>query len=146
MRRLVFLIAAGGSTFAAAMAADSSPRAHAVRTVWDSVYSATQAARGETAYVKSCARCHKESLGGADESPAIAGAGFLANWNGETVGALHERIRTTMPPDDPGSLNRQLVTEVTAYMLKMNGFPAGSADLPTDLDSLKSIAIRASKP
>ena len=146
MRRSMLLLAAGGSTIAAATAADSSPRPHAARTVWDSVYSATQAARGETAYVKACARCHKESLGGADESPAIAGAGFLANWNGESVGSLHERIRTTMPPDEPESLNRQLVTDVTAYLLKMNGFPAGAAEMPADADSLEAIAIRASKP
>ena len=146
MRGFVLLVAAGGSTFAALTTAGSSPEPRAARTVWDSVYSAPQAVRGESAYVKACARCHKESLGGADESPAIAGAGFLANWNGESVGALAERIRTTMPPDDPGSLNRPLVTEVTAYMLKMNGFPAGASDLPVEVDSLKAITIRAAKP
>jgi mono/diheme cytochrome c family protein len=123
----------------------SLPRA-APRTVWDSVYSASQAARGETAYVTACARCHAASLGGGDEAPPLAGIGFLGNWNGQTVADLHDRIRSTMPSDDPGTFARPLIADVVAYMLKVNGFPAGSSDLPTTTDSLKEIVVRASKP
>jgi cytochrome c553 len=118
----------------------------AARTVWDSVYSVTQAARGETAYTKACSRCHQASLGGADESPALAGGAFLGNWNGQTLADLHDRIRTSMPPDDPGSFARPLITDVLAFMLKVNGFPAGAVDLPTNGDSLKDIVVRATKP
>jgi len=118
----------------------------ATRTVWDSVYSAAQAARGETAYVQACARCHQASLSGGDEAPTLAGTAFLGNWNGQTVADLHDRIRTTMPSDDPGTFARPLITDVVAYMLKVNGFPAGAVDLPTTTDSLKEIVVRASKP
>jgi mono/diheme cytochrome c family protein len=120
--------------------------APSVRTVWDSVYSSDQAARGETAYVKTCARCHQASLAGADESPALAGSMFLGNWNGQTLAALHDRIRTSMPPEDPGTYSRQLVTDVIAYMLKVNGFPAGATALSTEADSLKVIVLQSTKP
>jgi cytochrome c5 len=116
------------------------------KTVWDSVYSANQAARGESAYANTCARCHKASLAGADESPALTGSSFLANWNGQTVKDLHDRVRSSMPTDDPGTYSRQLVTDVIAYMFKVNGFPAGSAELSTAADSLKDITIQSAKP
>jgi len=115
-------------------------------TVWDSVYSPAQAGRGESAYVKFCARCHQASLGGADQSPPLAGPAFLGNWNGLTLADLHDRIRTTMPSDSIGIVDRQVVTDVIAYMLKANGFPAGATDLVSDGDRLKAIAIQSSRP
>jgi hypothetical protein len=121
-------------------------RRSAAATVWDSVYSPAQAGRGESAYVKFCARCHQASLGGADQSPPLAGPAFLGNWNGLTLGDLHDRIRTTMPSDSVGIVDRQVVTDVMAYMLKANGFPAGASDLSSDADRLKAIAIQTSRP
>jgi mono/diheme cytochrome c family protein len=118
----------------------------AERTVWDSVYSAPQAARGESLYTKSCARCHQASLSGADESPALTGGGFLGNWNGLPLSDLQTRIRTTMPTDTVGIYDRQLVTDVIAYVLRMNNFPAGSTDLPIDTEPLRQITIRSAKP
>lgn len=125
----------------------SSPRtARTARTVWDSVYSASQADRGETAYVRTCARCHRATLGGGDESPPLTGGGFLGNWNGLPLSDLQDRIRKTMPTDSIGSVDRQVVTDVIAYLLKANGFPAGAADLPADSVALKEIVVQASRP
>ena len=121
------------------------PRASG-RTVWDSVYTSDQATRGQTSYSQSCARCHQASLGGADESPALAGSGFLGAWNGHSLGELHERIRTTMPQDDPGTYGRQLIADVLAYMLKFNGFPAGAVELPMDTEALRQIRLEAARP
>jgi S-disulfanyl-L-cysteine oxidoreductase SoxD len=117
----------------------------AERTVWDSVYSPSQATRGETAYVKSCARCHGASLSGGDQATPLAGSAFLGNWNGLPLSDLQRRIRTTMPSDSVGIYDRQLVTDVIAYLLKANGFPAGGVDLPTDLDALSGIVVRTSR-
>ncbi|HEY5060234.1 MAG TPA: cytochrome c [Gemmatimonadaceae bacterium] len=116
------------------------------RTVWDSVYSPAQATRGETAYVKSCARCHGASLSGGDQATPLAGSAFLGNWNGLPLSDLQRRIKTTMPSDSVGIYDRQLVTDVIAYLLKVNTFPAGAADLPTDLDALSGIVVRTSRP
>ena len=116
------------------------------RTVWDSVYTLSQAATGEGAYAKTCARCHGASLGGHDESPPLVGSAFLANWNGVPLSDLQTRIRTTMPSDSVGVYERQLVTDVIAYLLKANGFPAGGVALPQDIEPLKEIMIQASRP
>lgn len=116
------------------------------RTVWDSVFTAEQAARGEVGYEQTCARCHQSSLGGADEAPALAGATFLGKWNGLTLGDLHDRVRKTMPPREPGIYGRQLVTDVIAYMLSINEFPSGRMELPVEPMSLQGIRIQATRP
>lgn len=117
----------------------------APRTVWDSVYTADQAVRGQASYNQTCAKCHQQSLGGADEAPPLAGSTFLGGWNGQTLGAMHERIRSSMPPDDPGTFGRQLIADVMAYMLKVNGFPAGAAELPMEAGALKEIRLEATR-
>jgi quinoprotein glucose dehydrogenase len=144
---VLLAMAIGGVT-----AAHSAPHTRRVplqatpRTVWDSVYSAEQATRGQASYLQSCARCHQASLGGADESPALTGGAFLANWNGQTLGDMLERIRTTMPTNDPGTFARPLIADVMAYVLKVNGFPAGAAELPADTESLKEIRLETARP
>ncbi len=95
----------------------------AERTVWDSVYTAEQAIRGQAAYNRTCARCHQP-----------------------TLGAMHERIRTSMPTDDPGTYGRAHIADVMAYVLKVNGFPAGAVELPKEAEALLEIRFVASKP
>lgn len=148
MRRQGIVIAIGVAWATIAASSGAGARVSAgPRTVWDSVYSAAQAARGETAYVRWCARCHRESLAGADEAPPLAGSGFVANWNGLTLAALHDRIRTSMPPDTvAGVLTPPTVTDVIAHILKVNAFPAGATELPTDTATLRDVVIQATKP
>lgn len=121
-------------------------RQSAPRTVWDSVYSPAQAARGESTYAKTCARCHGASLTGGDESPPLSGGAFLGNWNGLPLSDLQTRIKTTMPTDSVGIYDRQAITDVIAFLLKANGFPAGQVDLPNDADALKGITVQTTKP
>jgi len=116
------------------------------RTTWDSVFSASQAARGETTYTRTCARCHKATLAGADESPALAGSTFMAGWNGQTLYDLHDRIRTSMPTDTPGTYSRKDIADVIAYVLSFNGFPAGKGELPVDDSALREIRFVTVKP
>ena len=115
-------------------------------TTWDSVYSAEQATRGQATYTKTCQRCHTATLGGADESPALTGGAFLSNWNGQTLYTLHDRIISSMPSDTPGVYKKPDVADVIAYILSVNGYPAGKNSLPMSDDSLKSITISTSKP
>lgn len=116
------------------------------KTVWDSVYTVEQAARGESAYAKGCARCHGAALTGGDQSPPLTGSAFLGNWNGQSLIDLHQRIKSTMPSDSIGIYDAKFVTDVVAFMLKANGFPAGQAELASDDAVLKDIAIRAGRP
>lgn len=119
--------------------------AAASRSVWDGVYSKEQAGRGQTAYNSKCARCHGENLMGGEDSPALVDRDFLEKWNGKSVGSLVEVIRKTMPSDGPGKLTRQQCTDITAYLLSVNGFPPGNGDLPGDPDVLNAILLQAKK-
>ena len=116
------------------------------RSVWDGVYTEEQAKRGESLCAQECARCHGSELAGNDETPALAGPAFLANWDSLTVGDLFERVRRTMPPNKLGRLTRQQIVDILGHVLKINGFPAGKTELDPKTESLKQIRIEANKP
>ena len=140
---------ATGAALMALMVATSPGRAleaaapQAGKTVLDGVYSADQAGRGKEAYVKECGSCHSDNLQGGDEAPGLVGSGFLAQWLDLSVGDFFERTRITMPQDRPSQLSRSTYADIIAYILKVNGFPEGSAELPTELATLKSVMIVA---
>lgn len=113
------------------------------RSVWDGVYSEDQAQRGQGLYNQHCMACHGGSLTGGEQAPPLAGGEFLSNWNGLTVGDLFERIRTSMPLNNPQSLNRDTNALILAYVLSVNQFPAGQADLSSRTEVLKQIRIAA---
>ena len=97
------------------------------QTVWDGVYSASQASKGHDEFEWTCVKCHR---GG--EGPPVTGPEFLNRWVGHTVGELFAKVRKSMPEDDPGSLTDTQYINLVAYLLEANGFPAGSADLTPD--------------
>ena len=144
--RATVLLCLVGAVFAGGIGATSAPERLAPRTVWDSVFSVAQAARGESAYAKGCARCHGAALTGGDQSPPLVGGAFVGNWNAQSLYDLHSRVKSTMPSDSIGIYDQKFITDVVAFMLKANGFPAGQAELSTENDSLKTIVIRASRP
>lgn len=111
----------------------------------DGVYNATQATRGADSFAQNCAICHGASLGGMGEAPALVGAQFISDFNGLTVGDLFERIRTTMPLNNPGGLNRDQYADILAFMLKFNGFPAGSRELYRRTEYLNVIRFEPPK-
>ncbi len=133
-------------TPAAVRESSSSEARRRARTTWDSVFSAAQAERGQVTYARTCQRCHTATLAGADESPALAGGAFLSNWSGQSLHVLHDRILSTMPSDTPGVYTRTEMADVMAYLLSFNGFPAGTSELPSSSDSLKSIVLTTVKP
>jgi len=97
--------------------------------------------RGSADYASQCAACHGVALTGGESAPPLAGGDFLSNWNGLTVGDLFDRIRVSMPADRPGKLNREQIAYILAYMLSMNQFPAGNAELELQVDALRQIRI-----
>jgi S-disulfanyl-L-cysteine oxidoreductase SoxD len=133
------------STIAFAVALAFGLAAQTTRSVWDGVYSEDQSKRGGALYAKVCASCHGAELTGGESAPALVGDGFLSNWNGTTVGDLFERIRKSMPQDDPGRLSRQQNADILAFMLNANRFPVGKAELDRETEVLKLIKIEASK-
>jgi mono/diheme cytochrome c family protein len=114
-------------------------------TTNDGVFTDDQSKRGGDIYRRTCSACHDAELVGGGTAPALTGHDFIANWNDETLGSLFERIRTTMPADNPGSLSGQQVADLVAFILNFNKYPAGQAELTTDADALKRIKIAAVK-
>ena len=85
--------------------------------------------------------CHGHDMNGGEEAPALYGANFMADWNGLTVGDLSERIRISMPPDNPEKVTKQENVDIIAQILKANGYPAGSSELVPRTEILKLIKI-----
>lgn len=109
------------------------------RTLTQGVYTRPQAIRGQAVYAERCASCHGATLGGA-QAPPLAGDEFIRVWGGP-VSELVNKIAHTMPAKDPGTLTRQQVADIVAYMLQVGKFPAGQTELGTDDAALKAIAI-----
>ena len=112
-------------------------------SVLDGVYSEAQASLGGADFAQNCAVCHGASLGGVGEAPALVGAQFISDFNGLTLGDLFERIRTTMPLNNPGALTREQYAEILAFVLKSNGYPAGPRELYRRTEYLNVIRFEA---
>lgn len=116
------------------------------KSQWDGIYSEEQAKRGEPLYAEKCSSCHGADMNGGEMAPGLAGGEFSANWNDLSLGDLFERMRISMPQNNPGSLSRQQNADILAAMLKKGNFPAGNTDLPVEADALKALKFVAAKP
>ena len=92
-------------------------------------YAAAQAESGRAAYERECAACHQANLQGSFEAPQLAGESFLRFWADLSTRDLFDRIRSSMPPGQAGSLTDAEYLDVVAYLLQANGAPAGSGAL-----------------
>jgi mono/diheme cytochrome c family protein len=133
---------------ASAHRGDAADRAHPMfsQTVWDSVYTAEQATRGDSLYKVTCVKCHGPELAGGDDGAPLAGKLFLGNWTGLPLNELYEKIRTTMPSDNPKTVPPEQLIDILAFMLSKNQFPAGTKVLTTDSTLLKDIKFLQDKP
>ncbi len=119
--------------FAAAFAACAAPPAPAPEAAAPAASSAPaegapvasyldeQAERGREVFSERCSECHYSS--------EMRGTQFQFEWERRTVGDLYEHLVGTMPEDDPGSLTEEQYVDVVAYILRLNGFPAGGPAL-----------------
>ena len=117
----------------------------AASTVLDGVFTAAQASRGRRVYAQNCESCHGPELKGGEMAPSIAGSDFIVFWTELPVGTLFDRIKSTMPEDGPGRLTDEEYTDILAYLLDANDYPAGEAELPADKMALDAIMIVAAE-
>src|SRR3989441_11304743 len=115
------------------------------------MYTKAQATTGESLYRQSCGGCHGATLTGGT-APPLAGPAFETSWSDPRVTAADVFFiaRTTMPPRASNTLTAQDHAAVFAYILKMNGFPAGGTALTATSEQLESahvtIANQAARP
>ena len=64
--------------------------------------------------------------------PSLLGETFSFRWAGLPVANLFDTIRQTMPDGAPNSLSLTEYADVTAYVLRLNEYPAGQRELSSD--------------
>ncbi len=87
-----------------------------------------QADRGRDTFRAMCTECHYSS--------EFSDAQFQFKWSRRSVGDLYQLIHTSMPETAPGSLLPEESVDLVSYILRMNGFEAGSAELLPDREAL----------
>ena len=123
----------GGAPMAAAGPTAAPDAAAAPDASSGAFYTSRQASRGDGLFRDNCVSCHSSS--------EFAGASFQRRWRNRAVGDIYEFVLYSMPDDNPGGLPEQTYADIVAYMLSMNDFPAGDAELPTSLDALMEMKM-----
>ena len=126
---LIALLACG-----VALRAQDTPR------IWQGVYTTAQAERGKAVFNTTCLRCHGEDLSGTT-APALKGDRFQSSWGGDMIESLFTKVRDTMPPNFGTILDDQVKLDIVTYILQVNGFPAGTAELMVASSDLANTQI-----
>ena len=88
-------------------------------------FTESQIDSGRKVYATRCASCHLANLAGQGDAFALAGSQFLAGWGNRTTQDLFKLIQSSMPKNEPGSLDDQSTADVTAFILHANGAKSG---------------------
>ncbi len=91
-------------------------------------FTSAQADQGHQLFNNHCAECHRPDLTGA-LGPALKGPDFAKRWGGKPVEDFYQFEHANMPANAPGSLPKDQMLAITAYILKQNGLTPGSTPL-----------------
>ena len=108
-----------------------------VRSTSSGVFTAEQADRGRDIYAGLCTGCHTAA--------SHPGGAFWDGWVGKRLSELFTFVSGRMPKSDPGSLSSEEYAALVAHILRLNGMPAGSHELPADTVVLNAIRIAGKK-
>jgi polar amino acid transport system substrate-binding protein len=131
-------LALGVLSLSAAVQAAGSPPA--------GLYASSQASQGSSLYASKCAMCHGASLeGGA--GPPLSGENIttLGEKTHLSVGDMFTYITTNMPMNAPASLSHDDYVKIMAYILKQNGYPAGSKPMTFASATSAKVPVRSYK-
>jgi mono/diheme cytochrome c family protein len=101
-------------------------------------YTDSQAVRGKEWFESVCMSCHP--------SAAMSSADFKIRWGGLLARDLYDIISNTMPQLEPGSLSRRTYVDIIAYLMQLNGIPAGTTPLTADSTSLLATRLHFGAP
>jgi hypothetical protein len=104
-----------------------------MRSTLSGVYTSAQADKGKSGFLNLCVSCHNVA--------SQSGDPWAIRWGGHPLYDLYGVIRETMPVEEPQSYSPILKAQIVAYLLRLNGMPAGTDELPTDVEVLKKIRI-----
>ena len=69
------------------------------------------------------------------------GPDFELEWRRQTVWDLFLQVVRTMPEDNPGGLTRQTYADVMAYILQLNEYASGDAELVPGREAMDAIPL-----
>jgi cytochrome c5 len=134
---LAVLALASATPLAPVMAQDTASKAYngipTNKTIWEGVYTDEQAAAGQAIYASGCSVCHGKQLEGVPDegNPALAAPSFMIEWDGQTMADLVRHLHA-QPNDNPGDIDPVTGVQLAAFILNMNGVPAGKTPLSTE--------------
>ena len=96
-------------------------------------YSLEQAARGRRGFGQVCGECHSVS--------EFRGPDFEWRWRRQTAWDLFRQVARTMPEDNPGSLTLQTYADIITYILQLNEYASGDAELVLSQEAMDAIPL-----
>jgi mono/diheme cytochrome c family protein len=121
---MLLLVRAVSIAFGVVLVAGAGRSASATGTT-AAYYTASQAAAGAKLYGARCSACHGVKLQGVT-APALRASAYAT---AQSVADVYAFMIETMPMGQPGTLTPAEYAAVMAYLLRENGFRAGSAPL-----------------
>jgi len=135
----------------------------------DGAFTEAQAASGKVAVESSCAICHLKSLRGRSgeegESPAfdalprsfqkfistgyvppLVSDEYLAKWQDKTIVQLAENLGGVAKSFPTAGMDETTYLSIVAYVLQMNGVPAGNQELTASSTMTVGAAVGLRKP
>jgi mono/diheme cytochrome c family protein len=103
------------------------------RSTMAGVYTPEQATKGREVFTSNCLGCHTTA--------SHQGTAFQLKWFGRPLYDLFDYVSQAMPKAAPGTLTEDEYVWVTAYILKLNGMPAGRTELNAEPAWLKSVRV-----
>jgi len=118
---------------------------NATTEIWKGIYSQEQSSYGKNLFVTHCIACHSDTPDQSEihgSAPGLIGEDFSFRWTDSAVLDLYDSIRQTMPQAAPSSLSEMEYAAITAYLLAINGYPAGEDSInPSQRELLLEIYI-----
>jgi|GEM_PF-583682 mono/diheme cytochrome c family protein len=109
------------------------------------IYTEAQATQGAIVYFQNCAMCHGPLLDGQQggySGPALRGRDFADPSYDFHVSDIFNFVAKLMPAATPGSLSHEQDVQIMAFILKQNGYPAGTTELTYEEAATSKVAIR----
>jgi len=105
------------------------------------VFAKKQVESGAILYSNNCAACHGQDLHGTEGGNALTGDHFISRWEEKSLGELFELTKTTMPKNNPHSLDDASYASLIAFILSANDYPSGNIDLSSNKEELQTMTL-----
>ena len=102
------------------------PHREPTRSVWDSVFTDSQAVRGDSVYKETCVKCHGATLAGGDDGTPPPAQTSLATGTASPSASSMRKFARRCRRTSQSRFRPEQLADVVAYMLAKNLFPAGA--------------------